>query len=519
MGYPFLSERVNLKPACLLLSLCLCHAGSAAALGLGGLSVHSYLGQPLNVTVTLLGATPDTTADCFSLDASAGSIAPPRHARLSLEHSGSLTWLHIRTPQPVNDPVAQFLLISDCEGRLQRDYVVLLDPPSLAEPALDRNVAVATKQDEAPLSAPAPRVARPSIRDKPPAAAHSAAVASRRPAAAHRPIQSGPPAITPHLVLSGKRDVPRNTSLALRFDPNLPDLNRPHPEGLTAKELSDENTALTRKLAYLESQLAALKQRNAELDAKRAAASSASTTVAPPPATPPKWPLYLLIIGLLAGAIVLIVWLSRRSQAHGDSTEAWNPSGSTPLPGMGDRVADPWTQPLPQQTERAPAPQRMPEIAAPEMIQSTEIKDDILDQAEVYMAHGHSDLAVHLLQEHLREAPTESPVPWLLLLDLLHRDGNTEGYIAASAECRRHFNVNLDSHPISQDNETSQGLEAYPHLLEQLVHVWNSPAIESFFNELIYDHRGGTRIGFEPAAYRDILLLRAIAQTVRPLPA
>jgi hypothetical protein len=157
----------------------------------------------------------------------------------------------------------------------------------------------------------------------------------------------------------------------------------------------------------------------------------------------------------------------------------------------------------------------MPEIAPPPpRTDGTEVKEDILDQAEVFMAHGHANLAIHLLQEHLRDAPTESPVPWLLLLDLLHREGDATGYAAASAECRRYFNVNLTDHPISQDNDSGEGLEAYPHLLEQLVNVWNSPDRDAFLKDLIYDHRGGTRMGFKPAAYRDILLLRAIAQDI-----
>ena len=164
-------------------------------------------------------------------------------------------------------------------------------------------------------------------------------------------------------------------------------------------------------------------------------------------------------------------------------------------------------------------PQRMPEIAPPPHSEGTEVKEDILDQAEVFMAHGHGDLAIHLLQEHLREAPAESPVPWLLLLDLLHRGEDLDGYAAASAECRRYFNINLTGHPISQDNETGKGLEAYPHLLEALVNVWNTPEITAFFHDLIYDDRGGTRVGFEPGAYRDILLLREIAQDVLPLAA
>ena len=39
------------------------------------------------------------------------------------------------------------------------------------------------------------------------------------------------------------------------------------------------------------------------------------------------------------------------------------------------------------------------------------------------------------------------------------------------------------------------------------------------FDQLIYDHRGGTRMGFEPGAYREILLLRAIAQDALALAA
>jgi hypothetical protein len=119
-----------------------------------------------------------------------------------------------------------------------------------------------------------------------------------------------------------------------------------------------------------------------------------------------------------------------------------------------------------------------------------------------------------LLHEHLRETPTESPVPWLLLLDLLHRAGDTAGYTAASTECRRYFNVNLDGRAFFGDSDNGPGLEAYPHLLEQLVQVWNTPEIKAFFDDLVFDQRGGTRVGFEPDAYRDILLLRSIAHDV-----
>jgi hypothetical protein len=305
----------------------------------------------------------------------------------------------------------------------------------------------------------------------------------------------------------------------LRLDTSLPDLTRPRPDALTATELSDENTALTRKLAHLESQLAALQLRNAELEAKKPAASPTPATVVPPsPEQPPQWPLYLLGIGLLSGGGALAAWLHRRSRSRQSS----DLPDDLPWTQLSTGPALPKPTPTPEATparESGREPERMMGFSQPTQIESTEVKDDILDQAEVYMAHGHANLAIHLLQEHLREAPTESPVPWLLLLDLLHREGSMDDYAAASVECRRHFNVNFSDHPVSQDSEQGPGLETYPHLIEQLVKVWNSPEIDAFFNELIYDQRGGTRMGFEPAVYRDILLLRAIARDALPLAA
>jgi Tfp pilus assembly protein FimV len=509
MGYPFLSSPVNLKPAFLLLALC--HTASAAALGLGEINVRSHLGQPLHATVALLGAPAEATAACFSLEASEDGIAPPPRAQLDIEQSGAQTLLHIRTLQPVNDPVAQFVLVSDCEVRLRRDYVVLLDPPAPVTAAVSQDVpAAVTPTAAAPLAAPAPRASRPQRKTQ-------RAAAATRPSAARAPRPAAAPlaqaGTAPRLVLSGKRSSPQpaDAPAALHPDTHLPDPARPHPASLTATELSDENTALSRKLAHLEAQLAALQQRYAELETRQVAAPA---TVTPPPEQPPQWPVYLLILGLLTAGIALVAGLLRRSRLRQPSILMDGIARSDAMPmTLADITAWPQAEPL-------FAPQRMPEIAPPPpRNEGTEVKEDILDQAEVFMAHGHGDLAIHLLQEHLREAPTESPVPWLLLLDLLHRGGDTEGYAAASAECRRYFNVNLTGHPISQDNETGEGLEAYPHLLEQLVNVWSTPDINAFFHDLIHDNRGGTRMGFDPGAYRDILLLRAIAQDALPLAA
>lgn len=501
MGPSFL-DRVNLKPACLLLSMC--QAGVAAALGLGEVQVRSYLGQPLRASIALVEAPAGLDADCFSVEPGADRLAYPVHAQLSLERYEGTSVLRVRTRDAIREPVAQFVLVADCDVHLRRDYVVLLDPPPLAEPVREAPPPAAVQPGAGAAIAPAAPIPRSSTA----APLRTGATARPRSPARRAPAST---VTAPRLVLSGKRVFSAATapSFALKLDTRLPDVTQMRPTELTATELSDENTALTRKLAHLEAQLAALRQRNAELDRRRVVTP---TTPAAAPATPeprPRWPLYLLALGLVTGGAGLILWLVRR--ARSPRTLQFDDSTWTLL-------RDDEQLPAAMDDGLGQTQERMAEIAAPSPESGTEVKEDILDQAEVFMAHGHANLAIHLLQEHLRAAPTESPVPWLLLLDLLHRDGDAAGYAEASAECRRYFNVNLTDHPVSQDNDHSQGLEAYPHLLDQLVHVWNLPERDDFFKDLIYDHRGGTRMGFRPAAYRDILLLRAIAQTT-PVPA
>lgn len=158
---------MNLKSVCFLLNLC--HAGSVAALGLGELTVRSHLGQALHVTVKILGANTTTAADCFSLAPSEGAAVPPPRAQFSLDQGGGQPLLHIRTPYAIHDPIAQFALVSDCESRQQRDYVVLLDPPALAAPASGHAIPVVAAQEKAPRT----ESARPASRPAPPRPANT----------------------------------------------------------------------------------------------------------------------------------------------------------------------------------------------------------------------------------------------------------------------------------------------------------------------------------------------------------
>lgn len=456
--------------------------------------------------------------ECFSVQGGGDATLPGiTDARLMLETRGDVGTLFVTTRQAINEPVLQVTLAAACADLLKRDYVLLLDPPSGFEPATvaaHPETGAASERSTSKVSATRSSRRRGAAHRAPVRSAKSIQTARSGGAAAPVPRANSRPTGS-RLVLSGGRyrpDPAVDAALGLRLDMSLPDLARPRPPaGLNPTDLSDENTALNHKLAHLETQLIELQKRNNDLEAARARrpepTPKASNEKAP-------WSRYLIIFGLLAGGVALSFGLRRRTRAS-----------------VSGGVHEPWIPPAPLQGPEAPsiptpdtqkkekiAVSRPPASAGPAVFsqspssKGTEVKEDILDQAEVYMAHGHANLAVHLLQEHLRQAPTESPVPWLLLLDLLKRDGLEAEYRETSIACQSHFNVNLSAPPAVTHTPDGSSIEAYPHIAAHLQKVWGSREAVEFLTDLVYDHRGGTRQGFDPDTYREIVMLRTIAQ-------
>lgn len=495
----------------------------ALAIGLGDLSVHSYLGQPLHVAVKVLSPPATLSVDCLSLRPGDSGLPLPGQAQFRIEPKGENALLHITTPQAISDPIAQFRLVSDCEGRLEREYVLLLDlpmpvePAELAPPEPDRRIASGTPPSEAPIPV---RAAAPAATVPPPARLPRAPVARSRRDAPPKPVARTD---SPRLVISGKKSPTGagSTPAGVAKDGAAPAPSDANSFQLTTTDLSDENTALNRRLAHLESQLAALQKRNAEIEAQLAAAS----VVHPEPVAGQarRWPIYLIVLGLLVGGGASLAWMRRRNRPINWLTEPlpWTPPRKTKLVSAG-AVVDPALahfEPMLQddslQPSPAPVTPRQPDLddfPLTAVTAGTEVKDDVVHQAEVFIAHGHLNQAIQLLREHLRATPAESPVPWMLLLDLLQRERDEAGYAAASSECRRHFNVNVLPHPASDEQNSSHGLESYPHILDMLTQAWNTPELDAMFQALIHDRRGGVRVGFAPAAYRDLLFLLDIAR-------
>lgn len=157
-------------------------ASDASALGLGRVTVHSALGEPLRADIDI----PEINAEeLASLRATVAS--PDAYRAAGFEYNPAMAnititlqrrpdgghFLRLTSPRAVNDPFIDLILeASWASGRVVRDYTMLFDPPGLRQsaPAMAAEVPAAAPSARAPSTA-APKGARPSASAAPTARA------------------------------------------------------------------------------------------------------------------------------------------------------------------------------------------------------------------------------------------------------------------------------------------------------------------------------------------------------------
>jgi pilus assembly protein FimV len=196
------SEKFARAPLWCALSLALGLAATspdALAAGLGRLTVHSGLGQPLRaeLEVTAVGRDEVPTlqvrlAPMASFRAANLEFNPAlTNLRFALDRRADGSYVvRIASPQSVNEPYLDLMVeLTWATGRVIREYTVLLDPPSL--------------QAEAPVVAPvAPPVAATPPTTVPPVASTP------------RPLATTPPATAPATVSPAPSAAPSRPSAA-----------------------------------------------------------------------------------------------------------------------------------------------------------------------------------------------------------------------------------------------------------------------------------------------------------------
>jgi hypothetical protein len=138
-----------------------------------------------------------------------------------------------------------------------------------------------------------------------------------------------------------------------------------------------------------------------------------------------------------------------------------------------------------------------PTLAVSELLQVTE-------EARVFVALGHPERAIDVLNEHIKHVPRSMPAAWLMLLDLYHATGNRQEFPG----WRRfhHCNVQAPLWEGFRAAEANDRTQTYPRTRGGR-HV--APPNAAIPGALLYENREGRRIGF-PGAYGDILLLLQI---------
>jgi pilus assembly protein FimV len=129
----------HLKASLILAGFISCAAPlSSSAMLLGEASLHTFLGQPLRVTIPLkAGSDEELDSRCFSLARPKGQGEHASYltqANLELVDANGRLELKIHSTQVINEPVLHLLVQGSCgQGHLSREYTLLLDPVDYAQ--------------------------------------------------------------------------------------------------------------------------------------------------------------------------------------------------------------------------------------------------------------------------------------------------------------------------------------------------------------------------------------------------
>lgn len=179
-----------------ILFLAVCLPLTALALGLGEIQLRSALNQPLAASIPISTDSSDELADLrvslaspetfqrFGLD----RPAYLEGVSFQVRREGGVPVIQVSSPEPIGEPFVSLLLdVSWPQGRLLREYTVLLDPPTFADQPAPPPVAVApAPAPTAPASAPIRRPAEPA----PPPAAPAPRVTSGPDGSTYGPVRA-----------------------------------------------------------------------------------------------------------------------------------------------------------------------------------------------------------------------------------------------------------------------------------------------------------------------------------------
>lgn len=150
-----------------------------------------------------------------------------------------------------------------------------------------------------------------------------------------------------------------------------------------------------------------------------------------------------------------------------------------------------------------------------DMEQDKEDGELALEQARIYVHIGQSEEAIELLKAHIKNKPKNALHHWLYLLDIYRDTGQRDEFLKHAKQLHQDFNVMLplwENEPVPMVIATT--IEAFPHIVQQLIILWNDPSkeieTEAFLEDLLTDNRHSIRTGFSMEVFQEILLLKDV---------
>jgi pilus assembly protein FimV len=137
---------------------------------------------------------------------------------------------------------------------------------------------------------------------------------------------------------------------------------------------------------------------------------------------------------------------------------------------------------------------------------------DIQQQADFFMSLGQHEQAIDILQNHISDNVETSALAYLDLFDIYHKIGKRAEFAELRDEFNRVFNAQVPE--FDKYGVNSRGLEEYVPALERIQVLWPNAKVLEVIEESIFRKPDLDNQPFDLLAYRELMLLYAIAKDV-----
>ena len=135
---------------------------------------------------------------------------------------------------------------------------------------------------------------------------------------------------------------------------------------------------------------------------------------------------------------------------------------------------------------------------------------DVQQQADFFVSLGQHERAVKLLRGHIADNSQASPLVYMDLFDLYHQLERQTDYEALRTDFNQLFTGKIPA--FDSYTDLSAGLDAYPVALTRIEALWPSAKVLEVIEESVLRRPVSKADAFDLEAYRELLLLYAVAK-------